>query len=236
MKEISGVMALRKADILRMRGRGSGDYDYQVNVNYGCFDWEVVCTASGGYTQDFDSSEYDYDWLSNGEFGDGYGDADADGGFSINQSEYVKSGMEVVEGFENGDNHVFVSDSLKEALNLGSTCVTGHSFALSAIEEAAKGAPELATLGKFARGIGGAGAAIGVILSVDDLRDGHITPQDIGMAIGAGLGAAAAIIGVFCTAPVLLTAGAVAGGLSVCVTFFSYCLSDEEDKQSQTGY
>lgn len=229
MTNLEAVKALQKADVLKMRGRGSGGYYYDDNTIYdaGCFDWEIVCTPEGGYTQEYDFSHYEN--MSNDEY---YDQDTHTHPMDDNPSDLIQRGIEVVNRFLNGDNPIVVSDKVIEVANLTSMGITTHGFALNAIQDAAKGAAELSALGKLATGVSAGGALLGAVVSIYDATDGNTTPQDIGMLVAAGLGAAATVVGMITTAP-LWVAGLTAG--AIVVTFVSLCLPDNEG-QSTSNY
>lgn len=180
-----------------MRGCGFSSYNYNdVIYDAGCYDWEVVCTPDGGYTEDFDnsyleslfSSEWE-EYCSNDSL-QGSCSGSSCGKVGYSESDYIRMGLEEVDNFSKGNNPIILTPELEQALNLGSTCVTAHTFAIDAIQCAAKEAPQLATLGKLAGSVSIGSSFVGAYLSYKDALDGNMTAQDIGMAVASTLGLA----------------------------------------------
>jgi len=221
---------------LQERGRGSGgyyggddpfwDYYHDASGNIYGFGEEVIVTPD---VVDYD--EYDWSFL-----GDGYDtsyDERCGGGtnYQKTESDYIQDGLHCINQIESGNAPIIMDEKSQQILSLTSTGITAHEIALEAIQEVAKDSKELATIGKFANGIGIAGAAIGVVVAYQDLTDGHRTPQDWGQAVGAGLGLTATILGLTVSAPISVPIGIGA----MIITFFSYTLDDSADHQ-QTKY
>lgn len=60
MTGLKTIRALQKSEALQMRGRGCGGYGGDdFDFDFGCFDWEVVCTPEGGHIEDYDPY---FDW------------------------------------------------------------------------------------------------------------------------------------------------------------------------------
>jgi len=239
---------------LQERGRGCCGYGDEYDYDFGCFDWEVVCTPEGGYTVDYDP---DFDWGDyNGDCYEYRDDIDRyhtvylDREYNYAQYEYDYmcsdrkhydplrtwghdkiDGSYAVGDILNGDAPLIMDEKTMEALNLTSTCISAHEIALSAIQQASQDGTLLASIGKMARGVGVAGSIVGAYVAACDLNDGHQTPQDWGQAVGAGLGLTATILGLTVSAPVSVPLGIGA----MVVTFFSYTLDDSADHQ-QTQY
>ena len=240
MTHLRKIQAMQKAEVLQMRGGGFSSYNYNdVIYDAGCYDWEVVCTPDGGYTEDFDnsyleslfSSEWE-EYCSNDSL-QGSCSGSSCGKIGYSESDYIRMGLEEVDNFSKGNNPIILTPELEQALNLGSTCVTAHTFALDAIQQAAKEAPELAALGKLASKVSFVGGVVGVCLSIRDLSDGNATQQDVGMLVGSILGIAAGCLSFCVAAPVIVTGLSIA---SVAVTFFSYALPDTGDETKVSNY
>ena len=240
MTHLRKIQAMQKAEVLQMRGCGFSSYNYNdVIYDAGCYDWEVVCTPDGGYTEDFDnsyleslfSSEWE-EYCSNDSL-QGSCSGSSCGKVGYSESDYIRMGLEEVDNFSKGNNPIILSTELEQAINLGCTCVTGHTFAIDAIQCAAKEAPQLATLGKLAGSVSIGSSVIGAYLSIKDASDGNTTAQDIGMVVASSLVLIASALCFTPAAPVVVTGFTVA---SVVVTFFSYCLPDTSDEVSNNDY
>ena len=240
MTHLRKIQAIQKAEVLQMRGCGFSSYNYNdVIYDAGCYDWEVVCSPADSYTEDFDnsyleslfSSEWE-EYCSNDSL-QGSCSGSSCGKIGYSESDYIRMGLEEVDNFSKGNNPIILTPELEQALNLGSTCVTAHTFAIDAIQCAAKEAPQLATLGKLAGSVSIGSSFVGAYLSYKDALDGNMTAQDIGMAVASTLGLAASVLFIASAAPVVVTGLSVA---SVVVTFFSYCLPDTGDDLSLQDY
>ena len=135
MTHLRKIQAIQKAEVLQMRGCGFSSYNYNdVIYDAGCYDWEVVCTPDGGYTEDFDnsyleslfSSEWE-EYCSNDSL-QGSCSGSSSGKVGYSESDYIRMGLEEVDNFSKGNNPIILSTELEQAINLGCTCVTGHTL------------------------------------------------------------------------------------------------------------
>ena len=231
MTNLEIVKALQKADVLKMRGRGSGGYNYYDDriYNAGCYDWEVVCTPDGGYTQEYDFSHYE------NMFNENYGYYDEDTHthpINLSNSDLsrdIQIGQEVLDSIKNGDVPIVVDNKVRDFLS-GTSLAAGvhdvscHQIVEHFIDEMTKDVVKVANVGKA---VGIAGAAIGVGVAIYDLKDGDITESDVWGTVGAAAGVASVII----SGPV----GWVFGGISVGVGLYSYYL-DANSSDGNNGY
>lgn len=254
MTKLNTLKALQKAEVLQMRGRGCCGYgDDDFDIDFGCFDWEVICTPDGGYTVEYDP---DFDWGDyNGDCYEYHSDIDRyETIYLTHQYDYAAHEFELmrrdgnnydsmrtwahdkidgdyaVGDIKNGDAPLIMDEKTMECLL--STGISAHEIALNAVQQAAKDGTVLASIGKMARGVGTSGAIVGAFVAFCDLEDGHRTPQDWGQAVGSALGLGSIILGACLVALVVVTAFGIG---SMAITFFAYCLDDSADHQ-ETKY
>ena len=238
MTHLRKLQALYTAETLRMRGCGLGSYNYDYPLyDAGCYDWEVVCTPDCGYTEELDLS-----YLENqckAEW-DNFYDNDARQGATSNSSAgtcyddsfYLRRGLEEIENFKNGNSPVFLSPELEEKLGLVATGISSQEITFWGLQRAAEWAPDMVALGKLASKTSAVGTILGAYLSYNDLRDGNVSPQDIGNAVGTFLGGTALILGLFSIAPIVVTSLTIG---SLAISFFSYCLPDTGDENQKSS-
>ena len=90
----------------------------------------------------------------------------------------------------------------------------------------------MVALGKLASKTSAVGTILGAYLSYNDLRDGNVSPQDIGNAVGTFLGGTALILSLFSIAPIVVTSLTIG---SLAISFFSYCLPDTGDENQKSS-
>ena len=225
MKRITAPMALLKSEALLMRGRGGGSYSYQDGPLYdaGCYDWEVVCTPEGNSCQEFDFSDYSFN------FSEDYDDAAERGGFCLPQSrsdvsQDYRKGQAVLDDIRNGDVPIVESNKVRDFFAASSTAASVHdTFVHQVVEHYLDDLGEdVAKVAKIGRKIGAAGVAVGFVVAIYDVSDGDVTESDIWETVGACAGVA----GWLFWGPV----GWTLGGASLCISLYSYYLDSQCDK------
>ena len=118
-------------------------------------------------------------------------------GTCYDDSFYLRRGLEEIENFKNGNSPVFLSPELEEKLGLVATGISSQEITFWGLQRAAEWAPDMVALGKLASKTSAVGTILGACLSVKDLFDGNITPQDVGNAVGSFVGCTAMVLGAF---------------------------------------
>ena len=230
MKRITAPMALLKSEALLMRGRGGSSYSYQDSPLYdaGCYDWEVVCTPDRDNSQEFDFSDYSFN------FGEDYDEAAEQGGFCLPQSrsdvsqDYQK-GQAVLDDIRNGDVPIVESNKVRDFFAASSTAASVHdTFVHQVVEHYLDDLGEdVAKVAKIGRKIGVVGATVGLVVAVHDAKENGFTESVVWETIGAGVG----FIGCFASGPI----GWTLGGISLCVSIYSYYL-DAQSLNANSSY
>ncbi len=223
-------MALLKSEALLLRGRGGSSYSYQDGPLYdaGCYDWEVVCTPEGNSCQEFDFSDYSFN------FGEDYDEAAERGGFCLPQSrtdisqDYLK-GQAVLDDIRNGDVPIVESNKVRDFFSASSTAVSVHdTFVHQVVEHYLDDLGEdVAKVAKIGRRIGAVGAAVGVVVALYDVEENGITDANVIGLVGAGIGA----LGCVLTGPV----GWMLGGVSLGISIYTY-IKDSQSYKNDTLY
>ena len=229
MKRITAPMALLKSETLLMRGRGSSSYSYQDGPLYdsGCYDWEVVCTPDSDNSQEFDFSDYSFN------FGEDYDAAAGQGGFCLPQSrsdvsqDYQK-GQAVLDDIRSGDVPIVESNKVRDFFAASSTAASVHdTFVHQVVEHYLDDLGEdVAKVAKIGRKIGVVGATVGVVVAVYDVNENGLTESTIWESVGAGIGA----IGCLCGGPV----GWTLGGISLGISLYTYYLDSQTSNSNST--
>ena len=230
MKRITAPMALLKSEALLLRGRGGSSYSYQDGPLYdsGCYDWEVVCTPDSDNSQEFDFSDYSFN------FGEDYDDAAERGGFCLPQShsdvsQDYRTGQAVLDDIRNGDVPIVESNKVRDFFSASSTAASVHdTFVHQMVEHYLDDLGEdVAKVAKIGRKIGIVGVTVGVVVLVYDISEKGPTESNIWESIGAGVG----VIGCLCGGPV----GWTLGGISLGISIYSYYL-DSLSFKSNSSY
>ena len=230
MKRITAPMALLKSEALLLRGRGGSSYSYQDGPLYdsGCYDWEVVCTPDSDDSQEFDFSDFGF------KFGEDYDAAAERGGFCLPQSrsdvsQDYRAGQAVIDDIRNGDVPIVESNKVRDFFAASSTAASVHdTFVHQVVEHYLDDLGEdVAKVAKIGRKIGVVGATVGVVVSIYDVSENGLTVSNICESVGAGIG----FIGCFVCGPV----GWTLGGISLCMSIYSYYL-DSQSSNSNSSY
>ena len=229
MKRITAHMALLKSEALLMRGRGGSSYSYQDGTLYdaGCYDWEVVCTPDSDNSQEFDFSDYSFN------FGEDYDAAAGQGGFCLPQSrsdvsqDYQK-GQAVLDGIRNGDVPIVESNKVRDFFAASSTAVSVHdTFVHQVVEHYLDDLGEdVAKVAKIGRKIGVIGATVGVFVALHDVGENGLTESTIWESVGAGV----CVLGCLCGGPV----GWTLGGISLGISLYTYYLDSQLSKSNSS--
>ena len=213
-----------------MRGRGGSSYSYQDYPLYdsGCYDWEVVCTPDSDNSQEFDFSDYSFN------FGEDYDAAAEQGGFCLPQSrsdvsqDYQK-GQAVLDDIRNGDVPIVESNKVRDFFAASSTAASVHdTFVHQVVEHYLDDLGEdVAKVAKIGRKIGAVGATVGVFVALYDVEESGFTDDNILGLVGAGLG----VLGCVLTGPV----GWTLGGISLGVSIYTY-INDSPSCENSTSY
>ena len=223
-------MALLKSEALLMRGRGGSSYSYQDYPLYdsGCYDWEVVCTPDRDNSQEFDFSDYSFN------FGEDYDDAAEQGGFCLPQSrsdasQDYRTGQAVLDDIRNGDVPIVESNKVRDFFAASSTAASVHdTFVHQVVEHYLDDLGEdVAKVAKVGRKIGAVGATVGVVIAIYDAKENGLTESTIWETVGSGIG----FIGCLCGGPV----GWTLGGISLCISLYTYYL-DSQFVNSNSSY
>ncbi len=223
-------MALLKSETLMMRGRGSSSYNYQDGLQYnaGCYDWEVVCTPEHNYIQESDFSDYSIN------YGDDYDEAAERGGFCLpstvsDASQDYRNGLAVLDDIRNGDVPIVESNKVRDFFSASSTAISVHdNFVHQVVEHYLDDLGEdVAKVAKIGRKIGVVGATVGVVVAIYDAKENGLTESTVWESIGSGVG----FIGCLCGGPV----GWTLGGISLCISFYTYYL-DSQYYKSNSSY
>ncbi len=223
-------MALLKSETLKMRGRGSSSYNYQDGplYNAGCYEWEVVCTPDNNYIQAYDFSDYGFN------YGDDYDEAAERGGFCLpstvsDASQDYRNGLAVLDDIRNGDVPIVESNKVRDFFSASSTAISVHdTFVHQVVEHYLDDLGEdVAKVAKIGRKIGAAGATVGVVVAIFDVKEHGLTESTILESVGASAGVAACFLG----GPV----GWTLGGISLCISLYTYYL-DSPYYKSHSSY
>ncbi len=229
MKRITAPMALLKSEALLMRGRGGSSYSYQDGPLYdaGCYDWEVVCTPDSDDSQEFDFSDFCFN------FGEDYDAAAEQGGFCLPQSrtdvsqDYQK-GQAVLDDIRSGDVPIVESNKVRDFFSASSTAASVHdTFVHQVVEHYLDDLGEdVAKVAKIGRKIGAVGATVGVVVAIYDAKENGLTESTLLESVGAGIG----VLGCLCGGPV----GWTLGGISLGISLYTYYLDSQSSKTNSS--